>query len=232
MLTFSFAVVYTFIPVQHNREGNDERQIEQVKAILIAMRKDVLYRQTKMRLLQKLTGIELLAGDYNDNNTERDWFKGYHVFQSSAEVMRKLMAGEALSCFCTTESNGNEVHVAFCGGENQEEISYLTIQYDVNDFTQTETGVHFCKFTLLQDDTTSRAPMVRKMKKKDLKPLICNYALMLPYMKKGMPFCQQFTLVYEDWEVLIIHNGEKVKGRTAVDWETFLHIATNEWIDK
>ena len=36
---------------------------------------------------------------------------------------------------------------------------------------------------------------------------IVNYALMLPYSRRGFLFESQFTLVYSDWEVLLCNNN-------------------------
>ena len=55
------------------REAKDENGIHNPKAVLLSMRKDQTYRQTKMRLLHKLFDIKFLCAQ--DNNTpdgERD----------------------------------------------------------------------------------------------------------------------------------------------------------------
>jgi hypothetical protein len=36
---------------------------------------------------------------------------------------------------------------------------------------------------------------------------IVNYALMLPYSRRGFPFQSQFTLVFSDWKVLLCDNN-------------------------
>ena len=56
------------------REARDENSIQDPKSILWAMRKCQMYREGKIRLLHKLTGMEF---------TWSDWYKGYHVFQIS-----------------------------------------------------------------------------------------------------------------------------------------------------
>jgi hypothetical protein len=45
-----------------------------------------------------------------------------------------------------------------------------------------------------------------------------NYALMLPYSRRGFPFQNQFTLVYSDWEVLMCDNNapDSMKGPVYV----------------
>ena len=56
------------------------------------MRKDLQYKETKMRLLHKFKGIELVSDSFDrlDGNSpaEGQRFKGYHVFSSRTEVVQ------------------------------------------------------------------------------------------------------------------------------------------------
>ena len=54
------------------------------------MRKCQLYREGKIRLLHKLTGMEFLNREYVSVFTRPDWYKGYHVFQNKSEVEDRL----------------------------------------------------------------------------------------------------------------------------------------------
>ncbi len=59
------------------------------------------------------------------------------------------------------------------------------------------TGMQFCHFVCTDE--------VSSVKKSSLN--IVDYALMLPYSRRGFLFQSQFTLVYSDWEVLLCDNN-------------------------
>lgn len=212
----------------NSREGKDERQIKGPKDVLIAMRKDQSYRETKMRLLHKLSGLDMLEVGYNDESDNDDliWFKGFHVFSSRNAAMDRLTGGRPLSCF-TTSSNGNEkheVHVAFLdGGRKNHDISYFTFIYDPEQMHVQESGVHFCRFSCKQDATGNA--LVTTTTRRDLREQVVGYALMLPYIvNRSDAFHQQFTLVYWDWEVLLCNDLRKTKGRAVVEGRVFERI--------
>ena len=48
---------------------------------------------------------------------------------------------------------------------------------------------------------------VSSVMKSSLNIQLVNYALMLPYSRRGFLFHSQFTLVYSDWEVLLCDNN-------------------------
>lgn len=208
-----------------HRESKDERQIDRPKDVLVSMRKDQQYRETKMRLLQKLHGIEILASCYKGKSDERHWYKGYHVYKSRGEVIDRLQRREPLSCFCL-ENNLAQVHVAFTEKEKRgKSISYVTLTYDTTIF-QEETGVQFCPFVIKTEGGT-HVPMVTSISKEALRAKIVNYALMLPLVvnsgahSREEGVTDQYTLVYSDWEVLRCTDAQNKKGRVALDVPLF-----------
>ena len=56
------------------REARDKNSIQDPKLILWAMRKCQMYREGKIRLLHKLTGMEFLNREYVSVFTQPDWF--------------------------------------------------------------------------------------------------------------------------------------------------------------
>lgn len=210
-------------------EGDDEKEIDRPKDVLVAYRKDQTYRETKMRLLQKLTGIEFLAMGYASDSDKRNWFKGYHVFRNLKDVEDRIATGQAISCFSTQEG----LHIAFHQGEAPDSnvISYVTVVYDNTDFHIQETGVHFCRFVLKGKSDSGTVPVSTKTKG-EVQSSIINYSLMLPFKKKGHPFLQQFTLVYDDWEVLRCKDGQKTKGPAAIDNRVFADVESLTWVNK
>ena len=116
------------------REGRDEGQIGPIKKVLVSMRRDPVYRETKMRLIHKLDGIEFLKSSTDDSPpSERHSYKGYHVYGSRQEVTTRLQGSKPISCFRRGNSGADEVHVAFSEKEKRgETVSYLTLTYDTH----------------------------------------------------------------------------------------------------
>jgi hypothetical protein len=187
------------------------------------MRKDQKYRETKMRLLQKLTGMEWLQSGYkNSPEIERHWFKGYHIYSSKEEVVKRFVTGQSISCF-GTKTGGEKLYVAFAGG-NRFSVKYLTILYDTARMFIQETGVHFCQFRIEKED---RKVKVIESTREELLRAINSYVLMLPFKKEKQKFFQQFTLVYWDWEVIRCTDRAKKKGYPVVEKSLF----TDEYLD-
>ena len=97
------------------------------------MRKCQLYREGKIRLLYKLTGMEFLNEEYEDVHALRDRYKGYHVFPNKSAVEKRFLKGDPLSCF-SLDSRCNEVHVAFKIDEperrgDEREVTYMLFCY-------------------------------------------------------------------------------------------------------
>ena len=88
-------------------------QIKGPKEVLVSMRTDQQYRETKMLLLHKLTGIDFLTLAYSeDTKNIRDWFTGSFRYKSASEILSRYMNGKVLSCSRNTEANDN-FHVFF-----------------------------------------------------------------------------------------------------------------------
>lgn len=192
------------------REARDENSIQDPKSILWAMRKCQLYREGKIRLLHKLTGMEFLNREYVSASTRPDRYKGYHVFQNKSEVEDRFKSGKPLSCF-RLDGDCNAVHVAFTRGEpeqrgDEHEVTFLSFRYHTSQMYTHETGMQFCRF-----ECTNEVSSVRKTSLN-----LLDYALMLPYSKMGFPFQRQFTLVYSDWDVLLCDNNDPDSSKGPV----------------
>lgn len=204
------------MPVPHFyffREGKDERQIDRPKDVLVSYRKNQQYREQKLTLLHRLYGIESLSSNLMGyQKGQRNWFRGYHRYESTNDIVSRFIEGKTLSCF-RTSTDGDEVHIAFYSGV-RDVIAYLTLEYDVSSMHVQEAGVHFCAFGLKKDDRTGSAA-VSKINNHELQACVLDYALMLPRAKK------QYTLVYSDWEVLRCTTSARKKGIPILDQRVF-----------
>ena len=94
-------VILTVCFVLSHREGRHERQIDRPKDVLVSMRKDQSYRETKMWLLQKLARLELLEEvlDELDEDVKTigtsDWFGGIHRYISKKSNCSNLCQGSS-----------------------------------------------------------------------------------------------------------------------------------------
>lgn len=172
-----------------------------------------------MLLLYKLRFIALMKLlFFTDGEIEdRDWFKGYHVFASKQEVVKRFVDGKALSCFYKNGER-NRLYVAF-SVEKRFTFHLLCITYDTSSWHIQESGVHFCKFRLenvVSTDGKRHVKVLEQQDRKSLKETIAGYALMLPYKRKNQKFRQQFTLMHADWEVLNC-TGSSSKTRATIE---------------
>ena len=132
-------------PLQDIWEVRNERMINGPKQVLVSMRKDQGYRETKMRLLHKLVGLEWLGLAFSGSSADRDWFKGYHIYKSQRDVL-----GRPLSCFIK-KSGSSRVHIAYTDG-TRSGVHYMTFEYKTTTLYKQETGVQFCEFRSMKDD--------------------------------------------------------------------------------
>ena len=201
------------------REGRNEMQIKGPKEVLVSMRTDQQYRETKMLLLHKLTGIDFLTLAYSkDTKNTRDWFTGSFRYKSASDILSRYMNGKVLSCSRNTEANDN-FHVFFFGGD-VDVIKYLTFVAKPSYMFVQEAGVHFCSFILKKEKNSTNA-LVKTLSKEKLSSMSDHYALMLPYIKVNCDFAKQFTLVYHDWDVLQCRCGKVGKGFPTPDCDVF-----------
>ena len=173
------------------------------------MRKSTSYFEGKLRLLYKMKGLNSLYDKYKESiqyDTRVLQLKMFYTFSTREYVTESFQVGKPLSCFCLN-NNYHKIHVAVALGdclENKKEgdnFAYLTFHYNVEQMYRFEAGVHFCQFELDQEPTTANRSSLN----------FTDYAVMLPFKNKGT-FCDQYTLIYSDWEVLICDsdNGTKM----------------------
>lgn len=197
-------------PMVFHREGRNEHQIGQVKDVLVSMRRTQSYRETKMRLLHKLAGMEWLSDAFADEGCgPRDWFRGSFRYESWKEVLGRYMSGRPISC-AASNANSRHFHICFYS-EDYDTIRYATVEALPAANFHEVMGVNFCRFEFV---TEGGKVQVKTVPRKEFKDLVSSYALMLPYKKARQRFQNNFTLVYHDWDVLACNCGEvSKKGR-------------------
>lgn len=186
------------------------------------MRRDQQYRETKMRLLHKLLGMEWLRDAFDGvdraDRKSRDWFKGYFKYKELETITDRIAQGQPISC-AASKTNKHHFYVAF-NAETEGYLSYITLVCQPTTKFVEEMGVHFCKFKIVHMESSPDID-VKTVKKKEFKELVGDYALMLPYMKEGV-FRENFTLVYHDWDVLECSDvTPSLKGRPVPSASVF-----------
>ena len=176
------------------------------------MQKHSSYFEGKLGLLHKLNGLESLYEVYKKNNKCGQVVKcprRHFKFNTRSQVAKMFSKGEPISCFCL-DNNYHDIHVEISIGDcldmkkGDDDFAYLTFTYNIHDLFQYETGIHFCKFSLKDEVTTAKKKVLN----------FTDYALMLPYLNDDI-FWEQYTLIYDDWEVLRCGRDE-VKGQTRL----------------
>ena len=76
----------------------------------MSMRTDQRYRETKMRLLHKLLGIECLHDIFDGidsaDRDSRDWFKGYFQYSDLNAILDQIAQGRLIRCVASKEMEG------------------------------------------------------------------------------------------------------------------------------
>jgi hypothetical protein len=193
------------------REGREEAAIWDPKSVLWAMRKTVEYLGGKLAVCHKRYGLRAIEQDIRLEPFRKKW-KGHHIFANLDEIINRFHAGKALSCFCRS-NEPNKVHVAFRHKEtDQEKIRYTSFSYNPSSLPTCDTGVHFCKFEWDENQ--------EQIEEEEVKDSLG--ALMLGNTPGAHHVFQaQFTLMYEDWEVLLCYDHCDKKGFALPDRSLF-----------
>lgn len=176
------------------------------------------YFSTKLGMIHKRAGLRFLNNEYRIKAND-DRYKGYHCFSDKGEVQMRFDNGKPLSCF-VLDGNFDQVHVAYhskngryISNRGSGSVTFTTFKYSTSDLHYKEAGVHFCRFVQISDERTEKLDMLN----------ITHYALMLPLLqpRKDVPFQRQFTLIYDDWDVLRCDMPIKRKGKASTKNDLF-----------
>lgn len=168
-------------------------------------------------MIHRRAGLSFLKEAYrNHPKASRNWYRGYHRFQDKHDVMNRFETGKPLSCFIIGD-DFSRVHVAYSSASsNIAPIDYATFDYTTSEMHTKETGVHFCKFRCVEEQTSASLGDMN----------ITHFALMLPYIqpRRDRIFQRQFTLIYSDWEVLRCDLPNTKKGPASTNNKLFQSI--------
>ena len=187
------------------------------------MRKDQTYRETKMLLVQKLAGMNLLRDIFDELDDDvhkikkREWFRGIHRYSSKNDIVKDFMVGTPISCFAS-KTDKDTFHVAYFG-QVWSVVNLLTFKQRITTMPAQESGMHFCKFVLEKKEESNSA-YIRHVQKDELGELVGDPALLLPYKKEGCTFKNQYTATYSDWHVSRSDPTEH-KGLPEADMDVF-----------
>ncbi len=189
---------------------------------MVSMRKDQQYRMTKMMLLQKLTFMDWMESnfDYDDSSTESWMTHGFSIYEGGINQVLNLYAnGNPISAFRFADDPDTTFRVAMnCGTKNM--VTYATLRAQTRVRTARRVGVHFCYFSIENDINTMQYTS-ETLEKKILQNTATAFALLLPHKQDGIEFSQQYTVIYSDWEVLLIDDRHTSKGFPRPDDSDF-----------
>ncbi len=79
---------------------------------------------------------------------------------------------------------------------------FLTLEARPSHLPIWECRVHFCAFQFRKNPNTNNV-LVSTIDKDSMDDIVHSHALILPFKKDDIPFHNQFTLIYHDWDVLL-----------------------------
>ena len=136
--------------------------------------------------------LDELDEDVQTSGT-RDWFDGLHRYTSKKAIVENVVKGTPSSCFRSKSCN-NTFYVAYYGLDYTL-MSLVELKSRTSARKLQECGHHFCKCVLTKEVGTNTAATV-VVSKENLSDLVGDYALLLPYCKKGQVFEKQYTVCY------------------------------------
>ena len=196
------------------------------------MRKDQGYREAKMRLVQKLTGIDFLRMRLYPANKARDWFSAVDRYDKFDTVHSRFYAGKPISVFRWPHDNDTTFHALFYIG-NYGEICYITMTAEPGQNVTQIMGLHFCQFSMMRKVGSSefKGYHVNRIAKADIDKANV-FGLMLPYKRQQFVFQQQYTVVYCDWDVLRCNDGGGTsKGFPSLHGDLYSYEYLNQYLD-
>ena len=164
-----------------------------------------------MEYMYKLLGLDWIQNSYGDEDSKRDWFIHTHRYSSSNEIKLLFTQGKPISCV-QSSTNESEFYI-YCYSEGTDVIGCITVKINPSDHRQ-HMGLHYCSFEMVTNDDNS--PHISIIKKDQLDSIEGEGALMLPLQNEDDG--NMFTLVYMDWDVLLVQDGKESKGAPIVDY--------------
>lgn len=172
-----------------------------------------------MEYMYKLLGLDWIKNSYGFEDSKRDWFIHTHRYQTSTEINHLFTQGKPISCVQSL-NNESEFYIYFFTGAagGWEEIGYITVKMIPGAHSQ-HMGLHYCSFEMVMEEDNS--PTINNIRKDQLDSIQGVGALMLPFQNADNDiddYNNMFTLVYMDWDVLLVQDGKASKGALIVDY--------------
>ena len=161
--------------------------------------------------MYKLLGLDWIKNSYGFEDSKRDWFIHTHRYQTSTEINHLFTQGKPISC--VQSLNDESEFYIYCYSGGTDEVGYVTVKINPSAHCQ-HMGLHYCSFEMVTNDDDS--PSITIINKDQLDSIEGVGALMLPFQNEDAD--NKFTLVYMDWDVLLVQDGKASKGALIVDY--------------
>ncbi len=177
-------------------EGTRERFIQSVKKVLKNLRKTSSYLEKKMILIQKLYAMDWIVDQMSDEEDKciQSGNINFYRYPCMEEIRTRIEQGRPISSFMI-----NGVLAAAYGQERNGKVNFIYIDFAENAVIVEDCGFIF-SMIILSDEYDSGTWS-------EIEDLIDCYCLLLPFMKKGVTFQQEYAIVCSDWDVIC--NGKK-----------------------
>ena len=179
-------------------EGSRERFIQEVKRVLLSLRKTQTYLSKKLILLHKMTAFNWMINQFDIPDDTHYKPRLFYVYKSKNSILEKFRSGDCISGF-HLEEYPQQVNVAYADGRFNIHFMAFTFSFGVSRVSLC--GMFYCKFSEID------MPPIRTTKK-EVFDITDIGALMVPYSDPKTDFNNQYSIVYSDWDVLR-SNGQK-----------------------
>ena len=183
-------------PIRWYWEGTSERFIQQLKKVLVSMRKTTQYFSGKLSKMYKTNVMDWLKDRLSGAPvvTERRSARMYFQYESLEEIERKIRLGDVISGF-TLKSDPSKLIVAYGPDRRSGIMNCVEVQRLNRGDARKCVGLAFTKVELKNNE----ADMMIDCDVDCVESCMDHYFLMLPLIDRGN-FSQEFALVFEDWD--------------------------------
>ena len=191
-------------PIRWYWEGTSERFIQQLKKVLVAMRRTPTYFAGKMRLMYRRNVIdwinESMFVSEEERMTKRQPRMYYH-YHTPSDIIRYFKDGRVLSGFTlksvtASDITSEKIMIAFGNSRRSGRISMMGLNRVNKGNYVARSGLMYVECELDTDDLWILDESVG-----EVESIINNYCLLLPLVQTNRGPTIKYAVIFEDWDV-------------------------------
>ena len=186
-------------PIRWYWEGTSERFIQQLKKVLVSMRKTTEYFAGKLSRMYRTNVMDWLDEELSKeiNSTSRKSTRRtprmYYQYKTLDEIKMRINVGSVLSGF-SFKGNDDKVLVAYGEKRRSGIMNCIGISRLNKGHASKCIGLAYVQCSL--DDQTE---LLLDVHVQTVEKMIQNYCLLLPFVEDET-FTNKFAIIYDDWD--------------------------------